>query len=129
MAKIPNWWARFWAWLIDAVIILVVEAVILWLFRFSPRFDIWWFSAQSLIFFLYWTFIEFHNNGQSIGKTALKIRTVNENGKKITLEQSAISAFGKSFLIPIDFIVGYSAFAEEKLRLFNKLSRTRVVFE
>lgn len=114
--KSATWGQRFWAWLIDIIILGVAGAA---LFPFAS-------IGSSVVFFLYWTLLEYYK-GQSIGKIALNIKVVNMKGKNPTITQSAISSFGKTFLLPIDMIIGLLALKNENLRIFNKLSDTRVV--
>jgi hypothetical protein len=45
------------------------------------------------------------------------------------LLDAAIESFGKVFLLPIDFLVGYFMYKEKNQRLFNYLSDTVVVRE
>ncbi len=115
--NLATWGQRFWAWLID---ILIVG------FAAGFTYPFWGIAGGSLIFFLYWTILEFYR-GQSIGKIAFSIKVVNKNGGKITLVQSALQSFGKAFLLSIDVIVGLIVFRKENQRLFNKVSNTFVV--
>ena len=69
------------------------------------------FPLRSLGFFLYWTFFE-TTKGQSIGKIVLKLKTVElSKGRKeetaINIKSAAFQSFGKSFLLPIDLILGW----------------------
>jgi len=119
---LANWWERFFAWLIDVVIVGVVTSAAFW----NPA--AWPFSMgiSSVISFLYWTGFEGYN-GQSIGKMIFNIRMTGEKGEKIDYTRSAIQSFGKAFLLPIDVIVGLVARPENKVRAFNILSHTVVI--
>jgi uncharacterized RDD family membrane protein YckC len=65
--------------------------------------------------------------GQSIGKMALKIKTVQEDGNSLNLANAAIESFGKAFLLPIDCIIGWIFYSQKNQRLFNYISNTIVV--
>lgn len=114
--KSATWGQRFWAWLIDIIILGAAGAA---LFPFAG-------AGSSLVFFLYWTLLEYYK-GQSIGKIALGIKVVNLKGKNPTITQSAINSFGKAFLLPIDMIIGLLALKNQNLRIFNKISDTKVI--
>lgn len=122
-----GWDTRFWAWLIDMLIIWFLAGII------NP-WNLWWpgsgmfnITSTAIVAFFYWTLLEGYS-GQSIGKIALKIKMVPDKGK-MGYGKSAVSSFGKAFLLPLDFIVGIFAFEGEHLRLFNRVAKTRVVWE
>lgn len=147
---LARWSDRFFAWLIDFIIVNIAVWVILgatmapfMFYGLGPmmqdpgRFDgpgRWFDNATgplsyittSLFFFAYWTFFEF-TKGQSIGKMALKIKTVNVSGKKPELKEVMIESFGKSFLLVIDVILGWIFTNEKRQRIFNRASSTIVV--
>ncbi len=121
--KISPWWPRFWAWLIDVIILAVVGAI---LFPSAFMFDWWHFGASGFIGLVYWTVLESEGR-QSIGKRALNLKLISTNGKNATLGAAAASAFGKAFLLPLDMIIGVLARPGKKQRLFNMASDTIVV--
>ncbi|MHA2226002.1 MAG: RDD family protein [Candidatus Hodarchaeales archaeon] len=104
--------ARFWAWLIDFVIIGMVTSSLSSLLFFSLDRWEWWslgilgsIGPTSVIFFLYAVFMEY-NYGQTLGKMALNLEVVSErSGERPTLEEIAISAVGKAFFLPVDVII------------------------
>ncbi|MCD6485415.1 MAG: RDD family protein [Candidatus Odinarchaeota archaeon] len=57
------------------------------------------------ILWIYWTLLEGYR-GQSIGKMLLGIKIVKTDRGIVQLHDSAISAFGKAFILPIDLLVG-----------------------
>ena len=59
----------------------------------------------------------------------MNLKQVTLKGKKPTLGASAVSAFGKSFLLVIDMIIGVLARPGKKQRLFNIASDTVVIEE
>ncbi len=138
--RIAKWSDRFFAWLVDFVIvIIVVEGVLYGLYGavFPLSFEgepMKWFSnmeplhhlIRSVAFLAYWTFFE-STRGQSIGKMILKLKTVDLTGGNADVKNIAISAFGKAFLLPLDLILGWIFTNEKRQRVFNKMSNTIVV--
>jgi uncharacterized RDD family membrane protein YckC len=138
---LANWGRRFIAWFADYIIINVMLAY----FRLEdlestlfPQFllprlpgtDISvWSPLSILIFFLYWASSEWYF-GRSIGQLLLNIRLVDLKGRNPSLRASAIQSLGKSLLLPIDCIIGwtYGPCRERRQRFFNKLSNTIVIF-
>lgn len=129
--KLAEWKDRFFAWLIDIIIVSIVIQI-LYSISGSSGYDIKSFPLRSLAFFLYWTFFE-TIRGQSIGKKVLKLKTVEfserikQTGKIVGIKSAAIQSFGKSFLLPIDLILGWIFTNKYRQRIFNKLSNTVVV--
>ena len=134
---IARWSDRFFAWVIDNVIIYVgafgiffavlsasnFEQLIEGNFEYSRSYEYSWIS---LIFFLYWLILE-SKTGQSIGKMALNLKIVNLKGEKADVKNIAISSLGKAFLLPIDVIVGRLFINQNRQRIFNKLGKTIVI--
>ena len=119
-----EWDARFWAWLIDVIIVWALVGIFI-----SPWYDtalVFGGLATPLIMFFYWGLLE-HYRMQSIGKMALDIKVSNLKGKEITLVQSFVQSFGKAFLLPLDCLIGWIAMEGQKVRLFNKISDTIVI--
>lgn len=132
---IAKWSDRFFAWLIDFLIITVISTLIMFAFFGKIDFDInekWiWTEAiqyfqTSMIFFGYWITLEY-KTGQSIGKRILNLKVTNTYGKKADLKGVIISSFGKTFLIPVDVILGWIFTNEKRQRIFNKIGDTIVV--
>jgi hypothetical protein len=138
---LANWGRRLVAWFIDYFIVnlilgyLGLEEVESLLIPASllPRlqgFDIsLWSPLSILIFFLYWTLSEWHL-GRSIGQLLLNIRLVDIHGRNPPIKAVAIQSIGKSFLLPLDCLIGwlYKPCRERRQRFFNKLSNTIVIF-
>lgn len=134
---IARWTDRFFAWLIDYVIVWVgsftifslvigvpnLELIMEGNFEYSSGFE---YSILSLVFFLYWLILE-SKTGQSIGKRALHLKITNLAGEKADIKSIAISSFGKAFLLPIDVIVGRLFTNENRQRIFNRLGKTIVI--
>ena len=113
--KIARWSDRFFAWLIDYVIVFAGAFAIFFVvfyasnfenliyddFQYESTFD---WAPISLVFLGYWIILEY-KTGQSIGKMALQLKITNLRGGKANLKEIVISSFGKSFLLPIDIIL------------------------
>ncbi|HSA77122.1 MAG TPA: RDD family protein [Nitrosarchaeum sp.] len=132
---IAKWSNRFFAWLIDFLIISMISTLIMVTFFGKIDFDInekwmWAETTQyiqtSIIFFAYWTILEY-KTGQSIGKKILNVKVTNLYGKQANLKGIVISSFGKTFLIPIDVILGLIFTNEKRQRIFNKIGDTIVI--
>lgn len=125
---LAKWETRFWAWLIDVILVGVVvgllgDAIATLPGPASPAPAT---GLGGLGSFVYWTVLE-GRNGQSAGKMVLGIRVVDEVGEDIDYVTAAVESFGKAFLLPIDCLVGWLAMPGEKVRLFNRVSDTVVV--
>ena len=132
---LAKWSQRFVAWLIDFIIISSISAII-----FTSIFGTWntqWdenrmfsegtnYIPASLLFLGYWIILEY-KGGQSIGKKILHLKVVNIDGKSPSLLGVIISSFGKSFLLPIDFILGIIFTNKKRQRIFNKIGDTVVL--
>ena len=139
---IARWFDRFVAWLIDAIIILAILGSITALTSNITTL-VWnvdstigitnfeWdenpiFAGSTIIFFSYWIISEY-KGGQSIGKKILHLKVVNIDGKSPPLLGVIISSFGKSFLLPIDVILGLIFTNQKRQRIFNKIGDTVVI--
>jgi uncharacterized RDD family membrane protein YckC len=137
---LASWVDRFVAWLIDFIIVSIGLSILFALISFP-----FWFSfysnamslehrnfgtlhylISSLAFFGYWTYFE-HTSGQSIGKRLLNIKTTDVYGKGLDTKNAALQSFGKSFLLPIDVILGWLFTNNKRQRIFNKLSNTIII--
>ena len=78
------------------------------------------------MFFLYWLILEY-KTGQSIGKIALRLKITNLKGERADLKSIVISSFGKSFLLPIDLILGWIFTNKKRQRIFNRIGDTIVI--
>ena len=132
---LAKWSDRFFAWLIDFIIISSVSTAIIFASFGSIDYELagnsfWMENIQyiptSILFFIYWTILEYKTN-QTIGKKIMNLKVVNIDGKKPNLKEIMISSFGKSFLLPVDVILGWFLTNEKRQRIFNKLGDTLVV--
>ena len=136
---IASWADRFVAWLIDFIIVSIglgilfaLLALPFWLSDNSNgmavhrNFGSFHYILSSTAFFAYWTYFE-HTSGQSIGKRLLKIKSTDVSGKGVDIKNAALESFGKSFLLPLDVILGWLFTNNKRQRIFNKISNTIVI--
>ena len=128
MVELATWTQRFIALIIDGIILAIIVAF----FRFpgdaQPFGMSFRFGVDNILGFLYFMFMD-HYYGQSVGKKVMNLRITTVGGGPLDLMDAAIEAFGKVFLLPIDFLIGFFMFREKNQRLFNHLSDTVVVRE
>jgi uncharacterized RDD family membrane protein YckC len=133
---LARWDTRFWAWLIDIIVVWIAVDVVTTLagsvYSLPHLFDLpgdlfpFDLGLNSVVLFVYWTILEGYS-GKSIGKMALNLRMTGRSGEQIGFAPAAVSSFGKAFLLPIDCLIGWIAMPGTKLRLFNRLSNTIVM--
>ncbi|MFX0086175.1 MAG: RDD family protein [Candidatus Hodarchaeota archaeon] len=142
---IAEGWPRFWAWLIDIVIIGMISSSISSIVFFSLNnwdfwsFGVWspfqWlfsFGPSSLFFFVYCILMEYYY-GQTIGKMVLNLEIVSERtGERPTAGEIAISALGKAFFLPLDVFLGWISRDESQVpnleqRITQKWAKTVVI--
>lgn len=126
---LAKWESRFWAWLIDILLVSALYVGIAGFLGFLPKLDfirLEGFGVHGMLIFFYWTLFEGYN-GQSIGKMALNLKVTDRIGGKIDLKKAALESFGKAFLLPLDCLIGWLAMPGSKLRLFNRVSNTIVI--
>jgi uncharacterized RDD family membrane protein YckC len=135
---LARWSTRFWAWLIDFIIVTSVFEVI-FAIGYTPLAIVeglsgstppWLggvrYAIQSLMFFAYWTYFE-STSEQSIGKRLLKIKTTDLAGNMADARSVAIQSFGKAFLLPIDVFFGWIFTNDKRQRIFHRASDTIVI--
>lgn len=134
---LARWSSRFWAWLVDIILVVLFLNIVRGVFE--PVFSLpllwdfgnknWGFFSvglESIFFFAYWTIMEGFR-GQSIGKMVMNLKIVTRDGSKIDYLTAALESIGKSFLLPLDCLIGWLAMPGSKLRVFNRLSNTIVI--
>ena len=121
-----TWSRRFWAWLIDNIVVGVAIAIIFPAAVAAPLIDAYRISAGLAIVVLYWSFFD-SNGRQSFGKKVMDLKLVDNQGNAPSFSKSLVNAFGKSLLLPIDVAIGALTQPGEKRRLFNVASDTFVV--
>lgn len=125
--KLATWRDRFWAWVIDVMLMTLLLNQIRPLLNIEP-ISLASFECLAVMLFIYWTILDGYI-GQSIGKMALKISVVGLIGEPIDYRSSALESFGKAFLLPLDCLVGWLKYPGNRQRYFNVISRTRVIYE
>ena len=132
---LAKWTDRFFAWLIDFIIISSISTMIIFLSFGSMYYEfdeggLWAENTQyipaSILFFVYWVVLEY-KTGQTIGKKILNLKVIDIRGGKPKLSGVLLSCFGKSFLLPFDVILGLILTNEKRQRIFNKLGDTVIV--
>ena len=132
---LAKWTDRFFAWLIDFIIISSISTMIIFLSFGSMYYEfdkggLWAENTQyipaSILFFVYWVILEY-KTGQTIGKKILNLKVIDVRGGKPKLSGVLLSCFGKSFLLPFDVILGLILSNEKRQRIFNKLGDTVIV--
>jgi uncharacterized RDD family membrane protein YckC len=126
--ELATWTQRFIALVIDGIILGILLS-----FLNLPGYHMMQgvnvtFGLNNILEFLYFMFMD-HYYGQSIGKKVMNLRITKEGGEPLSLMDAAIEAFGKVFLLPFDFIIGYFMYRDKNQRLFNYLSDTVVIRE
>lgn len=120
---------RFLAFIIDSVLVGFVVGVVFWPGNLiSPHVPFLDLGFRNMALFLYWTYTE-GTTGQSLGKKIIKIKVTDLQGDPIDMSRSLYQAIGKTFLLPLDAIVGLMMYQDKEQRLFNHLSETIVVRE
>ena len=84
------------------------------------------YIPTSVMFLSYWIILEY-KTGQTIGKKMFNLKITNSQGEKPSLIGVIISSFGKSFILPIDMILGLIITNEKRQRIFNKLGDTLII--
>ncbi len=132
---LAKWTDRFVAWLIDFVIISSIATSVIFAsygtgYNEYEEEGFWANSLQyaltSIVFFGYWAILEY-KTGKTIGKKMLNLKVMDVSGDSPRLKGILISTFGKSFLLPLDVILGWALTNEKRQRAFSKLGDTVVV--
>ncbi|MFA5296118.1 MAG: RDD family protein [Methanoregulaceae archaeon] len=128
---LARWDTRFWAWLIDIILINLVLNIFSNPFGFFQgiiTLKPYELLLRSAGFLIYWTITEGYW-GQSVGKMVMNIKVTDRKGGPVRFPAAFIESFGKSFfpLFIIDCLVGWFGMPGKKLRLFNRVSHTIVI--
>jgi uncharacterized RDD family membrane protein YckC len=130
---LAKWKDRFLAWLVDFIIISMVSTSIAFIsFQYlDDNFENFisndgMYIPTSIMFLSYWIILEY-KTGQTIGKKMFNLKIVNNLGGRPSLIGVIISSLGKSFILPIDVILGWIITNEKRQRIFNKLGNTLII--
>jgi len=130
---LAKWKDRFFAWIVDFIIISAISTLVIFISFQSLDHELENFIMNdgtyvptSIMFFLYWIILEY-KTGQTIGKKMFNLKITNSQGEKPSLMGVVISSFGKSFILPIDMILGLIITNEKRQRIFNRIGNTIVI--
>ena len=130
---LAKWKDRFLAWLVDFIIISMISTSIFFIsflyldYNFENFVsDDGMYIPTSVMFLAYWIILEY-KTGQTIGKKMFNLKIVNNLGERPSLIGVIISSFGKSFILPIDIILGWIITNEKRQRICNKLGNTLII--
>ena len=130
---LAKWKDRFLAWLVDFIIISMISTSIFFIsflyldYNFENFVsDDGMYIPTSVMFLAYWIILEY-KTGQTIGKKMFNLKIVNNLGERPSLIGVIISSFGKSFILPIDIILGWIITNEKRQRICNKLGSTLII--
>ena len=130
---LAKWKDRFFAWLVDFVIISLISSSTFFLSFLYLDYNFENFITNdgmyiptSVMFFSYWIILEY-KTGQTVGKKMFNLKITNSQGEKPSLIGIIISSFGKSFILPIDIILGLIITNEKRQRIFNRIGNTIVI--
>ena len=84
------------------------------------------YIPTSVMFLSYWIILEY-KTGQTIGKKMFNLKVTNNQGEKPSLMGVVITSFGKSFILPVDMILGLIITNDKRQRIFNKLGDTLII--
>ena len=130
---LAKWKDRFFAWLVDFVIISLISSSTFFLSFLYLDYNFENFITNdgmyiptSVMFLSYWIILEY-KTGQTIGKKMFNLKVTNSQGGKPSLIGVVISSFGKSFILPIDMILGFIITNDKRQRIFNRMGNTIVI--
>lgn len=120
----------------ERLIAIIIDGIIIGIISFILINILDWFLGSLIgyvIGLLYFWILEAYNNGQTLGKMAMKLRTVNET----TLDVASAGDYlvnnllkGSIVLLVIDFIIGIisnSGDPKNRLRIMQNASKTVVI--
>jgi uncharacterized RDD family membrane protein YckC len=122
---LSSWEDRFWAWLIDVLLMGILWHRILIVINIDA-FGLSGAFLLAALLFVYWTVLDGYR-GQSLGKMLFNIVVTGPFGESIRFRDAALEAFGKAFLLPFDCLICWFALRESRQRLFNRISDTIVI--
>jgi uncharacterized RDD family membrane protein YckC len=121
-----GFWIRVGAYLIDAVILFVVNAIVGFIFRNNQGLQSLIELIVSLAYFVY--FWSASGGGQTVGMRALKIKVVKTDGSQLDYGGAVIRYIGLIISFLVIFIgVIWVAFDANKQGWHDKIASTYVV--
>ena len=135
--ELAGFYSRFIAWLLDVLIILAISIVIgIGVSTLAPVLGQFALALHSVLFFVvnwgYFVLLEWWLGGQSLGKKAVGLRVLSDDGVRISLMQSAVrNLFRVVDNLPLFYLVGggVAFFSARSKRLGDMAAGTLVVRE
>lgn len=120
--RYAGFWRRFLAYVLDALLLLVVTFAILGMKGFFMPF------LPLIIGWLYYTLMESSKYQATLGKIALSMKVTDMNGKRVSFARATGRYFGR-ILSGLILCVGYLmiVWTKQKQSLHDKLAHTLVV--
>lgn len=127
-----GFWARFFAFLIDAIVLLIPTGIVVYLIdgHFFGENSGWANLARIVIVWLYYSLQESGPLQATFGKRMLDIKVTDEFGRRISFGRATGRHFSKIISAVILFI-GYimAGFTDKKQALHDIIAGTLVVAE
>lgn len=123
--------------LIQSIILILLLVALVLIRYFSPRFWEGYYGwiigvsliVSALIIYGYFIVMELNNNGQTLGKKVMKLRTIRTNGQSITLKHSAIRNLFRLFVDMLGIGVFFIFFNKQHKRVGDMAASTIVIAE
>jgi uncharacterized RDD family membrane protein YckC len=129
--KYADFWIRFGAAIIDAIVVWLISFVLSFIVRVLPFFPYGWFSVLvtpvPIGLLYYWLFIGLR--GQTPGKMAVSIKVVNYEGDRPGLANAALREILGKLISTIVLFIGFLwiIFDDNKQGWHDKIASTYVV--
>ncbi|MFD2657647.1 RDD family protein [Gracilibacillus thailandensis] len=137
--RYAGFWMRFWAYLVDLIIVFSINGILLVPFKFINdgfTMDIGFWTVtgilSSIVFYLYFLLMtKFYN--QTLGKMIFGLRVIREDSQSLRwndlIFREIIGRFiHRVFFIGV-FLYLFVAFGAQKQGIHDMIGNTRVVFE
>lgn len=132
-----GFWVRFVAYLIDSFVLFLIQGVSNFLFFGSMFIQademdggeyLLYFAVNLLLGIAYFAGMESSKNMATLGKMALDLRVVKENGDQLSF-LNAVGRYFAKILSAVILLLGYimAAFDDKKQALHDKLAHTLVI--
>ena len=132
-----GFWVRFVAYLIDSFVLFIIQGISNLVFfgslsmeleSMSGEEKVLYFTVNILLGVAYFAGMESSKNMATLGKMALDLRVVDENGNQLSFLRATGRYFAK-ILSGLLLLIGYimAAFDSRKQALHDKLAKTLVI--
>ncbi|WP_255473031.1 RDD family protein [Rummeliibacillus sp. SL167] len=134
--KAAGFWTRFWAYLIDLIVVFSINAITvkpLFFFTGWENIEIFYIplygSMTSLLFYAYFVVMT-KIWGQTVGKMVLGIRVVSEDGKPLSWATVFFREWiGRFISVTIDILYILVAFTPNHKAIHDYIADTKVIHE